>query len=316
MFAFFRKLFLGVPLKNANFARMGFPSADVPARQTLESYVRTAMRGHNLAVTRPDDLRSVAAELDALDAEFRGFAYEGAATGFALLDAALPWRNGHWRAFADGPGARYLIHMHVGLGCTLAMVRRDARALVDELAAAHPLYAWSLVDGYGFMEGYLHWQKYFRDQHVQGALDEEGRHVFDEGLGRCAWIVFGGASAAILSTLSAFPASRQVDLFNGVGIASAYTGGVERPELLALRDGAGDHAVALRQGVAFGAHARFRSGTIPDHTELAAQTVCGMAADELAAMVDSVSLALTAGGSPAFATWKSTIRSQLETVPA
>jgi hypothetical protein len=75
---------------------------------------------------------------------------------------------------------------------------------------------------------------------------------------------------------SAFPQSRQADLWSGVGLACAYAGGVDRRRLEFLREAAGPYLAQAAQGAAFAAKARARAGNPAHQTDLACGVFCGI----------------------------------------
>ena len=88
--------------------------------------------------------------------EQRGFAYEGAAMALALLDHVLPWRRNRLARFIRGPARDHIYMAHVGAGWALARLRRGTNRYFHKL---DPLLRWLAMDGYGFHEGYFHWQR-------------------------------------------------------------------------------------------------------------------------------------------------------------
>lgn len=64
-----------------------------------------------------DDL---AVRLSSIEPEVRGFAFEGAAMGLALLDHLTPWRRDRFERFLSGPGDRHAYMVHVGAGWVFA----------------------------------------------------------------------------------------------------------------------------------------------------------------------------------------------------
>ena len=64
---------------------------------------------------RPGSSRS-RSDWHTLNAELRGFAFEGAAMGLALLDCFTPWRKDRWPTFTERLAEPHIYMMHVGLG--------------------------------------------------------------------------------------------------------------------------------------------------------------------------------------------------------
>jgi hypothetical protein len=302
-----RKHVLGIAPIEAAFRRRGFFDGDAGIRSRLEQVGSEFLRGYHgaLEVGQPERFGSL---LNSGPAEFRGFAFEGAAMGLALLDFLTPWDRDRVRRFLAGPGEAHAYMVHVGVGWVLARVRRKITAPPGYL---DPLFGWLAVDGFGFHEGYFSASRYVYAQKPPRASGYACR-VFDQGLGRSIWFVDCGDVHRIPNTIAAFRTSRQADLWSGVGLACAYAGGADSAALVSLRDAAGSMLPHLSQGVAFAAKARLRAGNPSRLTDLAAEVVCGISA-AAAAEITELALAdcLVAGSEPAYEVWRQGIRSRL-----
>src|SRR5262249_6428957 len=138
------------------------------------------------------------------------------------------------------------------------------------------------------------------------------QQVFDQGLGRSLWFVNGADISRIAKTITSFPSTRQGDLWSGIGLASAYAGGVDRTSIKVLCDAAGCYRAHLSQGAAFAAKARQRAGNPVAHTEMACQVLCRLSAVDAARITDEAFLDLPADGDePAYEVWRRRIREQL-----
>ncbi|MGA7729720.1 MAG: DUF1702 family protein [Chloroflexia bacterium] len=303
-----RRLF-GLSPEEATFSKRGFNSADGGARSHLEHIGRTFIRGYNAAheEANPDALAS---RLNAIEAEFKGFAFEGAAMALALLDILTPWRRDRWQSFLRGPGYGHKYMLYVGYGWALARLGRRAER---PLAKLDPLLGWLAMDGYGFHEGYFHPRRYIVEQALPTRLSGYARRVFDQGLGRSLWFVEGAGPAGIAEAIAAFATARQPDLWSGMGLACTYAGGSNRLAIEALREKAGEHASWMAQGATFAAKARQHAGNPTPHTELACRVLCGTGADEAAQWADSALEDLSYSSPiPAYEVWRQRIRSQAE----
>jgi hypothetical protein len=299
---------LGISPQETSFARRGFRCDSDAVRERLETVGRSFVAGYLCALEAPD-AEALAARIGAEVArDFQGFANEGAAMGLALLDALTPWRRGRLQRFLAGPGDAHVYIVHVGAGWALARLPISAARLLGSL---HPVFRWLALDGYGFHQGFFHAPEAIGRQRVPRRLKGYARRVFDQGIGRSLWFVEGADPGRIAADIAAFPAQRRADLWSGVGLASAYAGGVERSALETLRTAAGGHWPALAQGAAFAAKARLRAGILIPETELACAVLCGGAtAAEAAAVTDEAMPAVAAPvaaapeGLPLFELWR------------
>jgi len=304
---------LGISPAEASFERRGFAPCEPSAQARLEGIGRTFIHGYRaaLAEEHPDRL---AAELGGVDLELRGFAFEGAAMGLALLDHLLPWRRDRLARFLRGPGDAHAYMVHVGAGWALARLGRP----IDESgptypridAAPHPLLRWLALDGYGFHEGYFQPERCFGAHAVPARLRGYARRAFDQGLGRCLWFVSGANARKAATAIETFAATRRSDLWSGVGLAAAYAGGLDRAGLESLLALAEDQRAELSQGAAFAAKARQRAGNPAPHTGMAAEVLCGMTASAAAQVTDRALVDLSDGPEPAYEAWRRRVQAR------
>ncbi len=300
-----RRFFLGISTDEASFARRGFRASDANARLQLERVGRNFLDGYHAALEE-DDLNNLTCRLQDVEAESRGFAFEGAAMGLALLDHLTPWRRDRLRIFLDGPGAPHIYMGYVGAGWALAHLGSNVQRA---LAHFDPLLGWLAVDGYGFHHGYFHPCRSVDEQRTPRNLSGYSLRVFDQGLGRSLWFVEGADVARIVMTIRGFPAARRQDLWSGIGLACAYAGGVDREAIETLTISAGAYLRELAQGAAFAAKSRARAGIPSTHTDLACRILCGVSAEEAAHVTDVALVDLPADKvPPAYEVWRQRIQ--------
>jgi enediyne biosynthesis protein E3 len=300
-----QRFFLGLSLDEATFARRGFRANDASARLRLEQIGRTFLHGYHAALEE-GDLDNLLSRLQEVEAESRGFAFEGAAMGLFLLDHLTPWRTDRLRAFLDGPGAPHIYLGYVGAGWALAQLGAN---VPRALARFDPLLRWLAVDGYGFHHGYFHSHRSVVERQTPRRFSGYSLRAFDQGLGRSLWFVEGADVARIAATVAGFPVARRPDLWSGVGLACAYAGGVDRDAIERLLISARANRVQLAQGAAFAAKARARAGIPSTHTDLACRIVCGMSAEDAALATDAALVDLPADGLlPSYEVWRQRIQ--------
>ena len=303
-----RKRFLGLSTAEASFAKRGFFAREDNARQRLEKIGVTFLNGYQAALEETEFL-SLSRRLAAVETDLRGFAFEGAAMGLALLDCFTPWRKDRWHTFTEQFAKPHIYMMHVGLGWALARLRRSVTHYLTRL---DPLLGWLVVDGYGFHEGYFAWPRYIERRAIPTRLNGYEQRVFDQGLGRSIWFVKGADVAAVATAINAFPSARRDDLWSGAGLACAYAGGCSRAAIESLRVVADRHLPALAQGVAFAAKTRHRAANLNNHTENVCRVICGQSAEEVAAITDAALENLREDrGLPAYEEWRRRIQKKL-----
>jgi len=304
----FRRRLFGIPARELAFERRGFRGSDPAMRTRLEQIGRTFAHGYHAALEN-DDLEVLVPRLNSVDLDLRGFAYEGAAMGLALLDFLTPWRRDRFRSFLQGAGGTHAYMVHVGAGWMLA---RIPGRVAPRLERFDPLLRWLVIDGYGFHEGFFHWRRYLEGQPAPARLTGYARRAFDQGLGRCLWFIEGGDAGRIPQAISAFPEPRRADLWSGVGLAVTYAGEVGQSNLVSLRESAGPHRPCLAQGAAFAAKARLRGGNLVPYTDRACMALCGLSATAAAQFTDDALQALPPDGAePAYEIWRQRVQAKL-----
>jgi hypothetical protein len=264
----------------------GFYEKTPATRELLENVGAQFLTGYGHAV----EARSVAEaeeRLDGIDRQFRGFAYEGAGMGFAILDAMpFPGSGRIGRFLHSRGGGAHIYTAYVGVGWAMA---RLPRFLWSRLETPDPLLRWLVLDGYGFHQAYFKTQRYVHEQFqekrfpwpAEGPAEYSAR-VIDQGIGRALWFVGGTDARVVADLIDSFPESRRGDLYSGAGLAATYATGADEDELLMFRERSGEHRFQLAQGSAFGAEARARGGILIPHTAVATQVLCGTTPEEAA----------------------------------
>ena len=198
--------------------------------------------------------------------------------GLAVSDWFSPGRR-LFDAFVAGPGKPHEYMVWVGLGWSFA---RLPVSPIRVLRRYNSINRWLALDGYGFHAGYFAWQKSVSLHRRPRSLAGCEAKVFDQGLGRSLWFVFGASSRRIAQSITTFDQSRRADLWSGVGLAATYAGGVNEDELRAIVRAAGIHSPSLAQGVVFAAEARRRADNAVPDSVLACQVVLGLSLSETA----------------------------------
>jgi hypothetical protein len=301
-------------VKATKLAVRGFPVKDAESCERLESIGRNFLTGYGFAA----EARSAAAaeaNLERVPPRYRGFAYEGAAMGFAVRDGLPFGRGGRVAEFFSGRADAHIYMTYVGIGWAMA---RLPRFRWNALYLPDPLLRWLALDGYGFHQAYFHTDRYVRQQFQDssfpwpsGQQNWYANRAIDQGIGRAMWFVCGTDVALLTQTLDSFPEHRRPDLYSGSGLAATYAGGADETELRALRDAAGEYLPHVAQGAAFAAGARVRADLVEPHNELATQVLCGMSTAQAAKVTDE---ALPDEGDedelPSFEVWRQRIANE------
>ncbi|MBV7330546.1 DUF1702 family protein [Chloroflexi bacterium TSY] len=309
MLAPLRQRLFGISLEEVTVAKRGFLVSNEGVRENLEKIGGIFVEGYHSALRDPNP-QTLATHLNiVIENEYRGFAFEGAGMGLALLDMLTPWPSNRVQRFMNGPGNNHYYMIHVGVGWAMARLHRG----ISLLKRLDPIVCWLAIEGYGFHETYFYAAKTVNKRKRPKQLTGYAQHAFDQGIGRCLWFVCGSDVERIAATIAAFAFERQPDLWSGVGLSSTYAGGVDTDALNALVIAAGPHRSQLAQGATFAAKARWRAGNPTAHTDIACQVLCGCSLDEVVEIFDVTEPAPNQNSSePVYELWRRNIQTQYE----
>src|SRR5438093_10191560 len=137
-----RRLF-GLSLEETSYTRRGFRGTSDPMRKRLETIGATFLNGYHAALEAGTP-EMVGPSLEAVALELRGFAFEGAAMGFALLDRLTLWPADRVARFVEGAGEPHAYMVHVGVGWVWARAPLGSERAFRRL---DPVLCWLAVDG-------------------------------------------------------------------------------------------------------------------------------------------------------------------------
>jgi hypothetical protein len=286
----------------------GFHAKDEKSKELLETVGRTFLRGYAFAAEARHPAQAEE-RLEDIPQRFRGFAYEGAAMGFAVRDGLPLGRHDLVDTFLKGRARDHVYMVYVGVGWAMARLPRFRWPAVD---VSDPLLRWLVLDGYGFHQAYFKTEKYVHHQYREPSFPwpADGPswyadRAIDTGIGRAMWFIGGTDPDRVADLIDAFPAERRADLYSGAGLAATYAGGVDERELLDFRDRCGPHLPMAAQAAAFAATARIEAGLLVPHTDLATMVLCGMpAAEAHAASAAARPAPPFTGEVPAYELWR------------
>jgi hypothetical protein len=290
----------------ASFEARRFHVGDATARERLQRIGEVFIAGFNRAL-RADAPVELYEHLDAVDADLRGFAAEGAAMGCAIGDAVM--LGGHrLRTWVDAAD-EFSYLTHVGAGWALGRVPWRRRAI---LRCLDPVHRWLAFDGLGFHDAYFYapriacgWRR------LQAGY---AARTYDQGVGRAIWFIAGGNAERAIGLISNLSPARRSDLWAGLGLALAYAGGASPPALRSVARAAGSALPSLAQGAAFAAEAHARAHHMPAHTREAVRILSGLDAEDAVQLVRRVRTSLPpveSAGAPRYERWRATVQRAL-----
>lgn len=314
-----RRRILTPDISEVRLSTRGFHDKGPQARTVLETVGSSFLTGLSSAAgaRRVSDVDAVIARLPI---RYQGFANEGAAMGFALVDALTPGAPWRMAGYLAATGDRHVYMAYVGVGWALARLPRFLWRRATA-AATDPLLRWLVHDGYGFHQAYFHTNAYVHGQRAvtgfpwpPGGPASYAARVIDQGIGRAIWFVAGTDPTVAADLIDRFAPSRRADLYSGAGLAATYAGGVTEDELRLFLRRSAEHAPFVAQGAAFAAQARIRAGLLVPHTELATQVFCQTTADEAARVTDEeIPPGPTPSGPPRYEVWRSAVAERFRT---
>lgn len=271
-------------LGQVDFGVRRFRLREGPARGKLEDSGRAFLEGFNHAVSLRG-AEAVRGALDEVPEDFRGFAFEGAGMGCALLDLLTLSRGSRLRGLLEESGPEYPHLIHVGAGWAFAKLRLRPWKW---LPVGDPWLRWLAWDGFGFYQGFFDSDRVVAGCGFESRLDLQQLAMRDQGLGRCLWFHECADPEALRLRVAEFPQWRRRDLWSGIGLAATYAGGASEDELRALVEASAGYRAHLAQGAAFACAARRCARTpLPEHCRTAAPILVGVPAQIAAEWTDT-----------------------------
>jgi hypothetical protein len=313
-----RRLVLTPSLAKVSFSGRGFPAPATPGARRLETIPHSVICGFEWGIDARNQWE-VERRLAMVDAEFRGFAYEGVTMAFTVLDAMGP---GHrTRDLLMTSGQPHIFLCYIGVGFAMARLPRPLwRKVLPDLTGSpyHPTMSWLAVDGYGFDRAYFDTRRVVNQQKELASYPWAGApgyfpRAVDQGIGRALWFIHGGVAEAVAAAVDRFPERRRADLWSGVGLAAAFAGGCDPGDLSLLRKRAGSLAPELALGAVFAVKARHYAGYVPEHTAEAVSGLTTLDVGRAVALADDTAVdAHTPGPQPPYEMWRARIRAHFD----
>ncbi|MEU8516164.1 DUF1702 family protein [Kitasatospora sp. NPDC048722] len=311
-----RRLVLAPSPAEVTFARRGFPAAASPVTRRLEAVPQAVVCGFEWGIEARGP-REVEDRLRLVDAEQRGFAFEGATMAFTVLDAM--GRGHRTRDLLTGAGQPHIFLAYIGIGFAMARLPRQLwPKVLPDLSGTpyHPTMSWLAVDGYGFDLAYFHTRRWVDEQRVPSPYPWQGApgyfpRAVDQGIGRALWFIHGAQHRQVSQAVGRFAPHRRADLWSGVGLAATFAGGCDAAQLEELADDAGEHRAELAQGSVFASKARVYAGFVPGHGEEASLALTGLSVADAAALGDECAVfadAASPADPPAYEAWRTNVR--------
>jgi enediyne biosynthesis protein E3 len=240
--------------------------------------LHAAIRAHHIAVT--SSLFDLQVYLANLDPDLRFFGLEGAGTGVFARETRDPGAKGWMERFLEQTSPDHAIAFYTGCGMRLAMQGGDHTQVIQRFSS---LDRWFVLNGLGFMRVLLDFGRYRQEREPLAGLNRSEQRIADRGVGRACWFRGYGDVAAVAEKAHAFSVDRRPDVWQGVGVASTFAGGVEPEALVRLLALAAPYQAELAVGAVMSAGTRFNLGAVTHHTQRAAEILAGTSPEQCAA---------------------------------
>jgi hypothetical protein len=148
-----------------------------------------------------------------------GFALEGAAMAMVILDELDRTGSNYFQLlFRDSSEDQQIIYL-IGAGMASAKLAKPIDWLPEGLDFSHLP---AIYNGYGFYNSYFKSPSIVSNR-LMLSFQKENIY-FDRGCGRALWFTHMGNISAIVGVINGASDSRKAMLWNGVAVASAFTG--------------------------------------------------------------------------------------------
>jgi hypothetical protein len=224
------------------------------------------------------ELEELISFLDSEPPEFRSVAYESASMAKGLQELSDGKELNNWKIFYQRSASVHTFHMDIGLGWAFAKTEISPTSYLESL---NPLMRWMVYDGIGYYYGLFKGRRTVKNQQIPEGIDATELYGFDQGLGRRLWYIAKGEVKEVTDLIQAFLATRQPDLWRGVGIACGYVGGNKQEDLEFLLSASGACRKQLQTGITLAAISRIASNSITADIETACLIICNRTLKEI-----------------------------------
>jgi hypothetical protein len=242
--------------------------------------LNAAIRAHHIAVTA--SLFDLQIYLASLDPDLRFFGLEGAGMGVLARETRDPGAEGWIERFLEHTSPDNAIAFYTGCGMRLALRGGDHTQVIQRFSS---LDRWFVLNGLGFMRVILDFGRQRRKREPLAGLNRSEQRIADRGIGRACWFRGYGDIAAVAATAHAFSVDRRPDVWQGVGVASTFAGGVEPEALVRLFALAAPYQAELAIGAVISAGTRFNLGAVTLYTQRAAEILAGQSPEQCSALL-------------------------------
>lgn len=199
---------------------------------------------------------------------FQSVAYESISMFFAysiLQTEASNWTD--WNNFFEKYKSNFSTQLQVGLGWAMAKSQQIKWGQIAGLDKE------KILDGYGYFYGIFRSRLTVKAAQIPDEIEKEDLPFFDRGLGRSLWYLSKGNLEQLARLLDVFGSDRKEDLLQGIGLASAFVGGMLCENWNQLFRAFDKHVPFIKKGILQANYSCFLSQTQQGEMETIMQCV-------------------------------------------
>jgi hypothetical protein len=216
-------------------------------------------------VSNTKSIEKIHSHLEAVPLDFKSIAYESASMAIAYED--LKNRNSleTWEQFCSTTKSNHTFHIQIGLGWAFGKAE-----IWPEIF--NPSYYKNelnlLYDGLGYFYALYKGRRTIKQALAPVNINPIYLSSFDHGVGRRLWYISKGDIELLHNYLSLFSKNRHKNIWQGIGIAAGYVGGIDSPTFEKLKLLFGEFEVHFKEGVQLAILSRHKSETLTNDTDL------------------------------------------------
>ena len=210
--------------------------------------------------------------------EFRSIAFESASVGLAVHDFSTGSKLESWGEFYSNFGITHSFHFDIGLGWAFAKTKTI------------PSKNWELsnsprrrmvFDGIGYYHALYKGRRTVKNQIIAEGIEGNDTEGYDQGIGRRLWYIAKGDVKKLNQLIQNFQTDRHPYLWQGVGIACGYVGGIDEENMNLLLNASSKNKQQLQTGIALAAISRNASNSVTENIKLACTFFCNRNLNEV-----------------------------------
>lgn len=237
---------------------------NTPNAQWIWKISEAYFKGYNLSLSAGKDFVGLTNQLDRIDKELRGFAYEGAGTGLAILEILSPFHKKDLSIFLNQHAANHRETISAGIGLAYARINLGYEKKLNSVDSMTREF---IVDGHSFYFGCLKNTQVSSLTPPKFYLDKD-KAIFYRGIGRSLWFRTNGNINDTQKFINTFAADKKNQLWEGFAIACAYAGKLDSHKLnqyLAIQK---QSHPSIHKGFQVALTARLRANIATDYTTM------------------------------------------------